>query len=255
MLFNDTKQSITHVIDNFVITLGMETLGPRIKRRREELGLDQSELAKKVGFSQPALAKLEAGKNARSRFVAEIARELKTSVEWLTTGADEPTAGSAGDERRTEIRRDSDRPTSIYAIPPGRFREVPVIGKGSGGLTNRMWDDGGYPTGVSDQFADIATQDPNAFITSVEGPSMSPRYNPGEFALVEPNTEPEIEDDVLVMFKDHGPCIKRLLSKRGGFVRLGSYNTPDIITRPMEDVVWMYYVAHPVPARKIKSRT
>lgn len=82
---------------------------------------------------------------------------------------------------------------------------------------------------------------------------MVPRFNPGEFALVEPGTEPEIEDDVLVRLATGETMIKRLLSRRAG-LRLGSYNDPQVLTYDLEDVTWVYYIAHPVPARKIKTR-
>ncbi len=82
---------------------------------------------------------------------------------------------------------------------------------------------------------------------------MIPRYNPGEFALVEPETEPEIEDDVLVRLSDGQTMLKRLLSRRGGW-RFGSYNSPDVLFYEPNEVTWVYYVAHPVPRRKIKAR-
>jgi phage repressor protein C with HTH and peptisase S24 domain len=82
---------------------------------------------------------------------------------------------------------------------------------------------------------------------------MIPRYNPGEFALVEPGTAPDLEDDVLVRLRSGQTMIKRLLSKRAGW-RFGSYNNSEILHYGVEDVTWVYYVAHPVPRRKIKSR-
>lgn len=91
------------------------------------------------------------------------------------------------------------------------------------------------------------------FLVAVDGASMVPRYNPGEFALVEPGTEPDLEDDVLVRLTDGTTMIKRLLSRRGGW-RFGSYNYPEVLHYPAEQVTWVYYIAHPVPRRKIKSR-
>ncbi len=107
--------------------------------------------------------------------------------------------------------------------------------------------------GATDKYSEIATSDPHAFLVPIVGDSMVPRYNPGEFALVEPETEPELEDDVLVRLSSGETMLKRLLARRGG-IRLGSYNTQDTQTYQPEEITWMYYVAHPVPARKIKSR-
>lgn len=144
---------------------------------------------------------------------------------------------------------------TLQAVSSGKFKPVWVVGRGAGGsLPERLWTDGDYPVGATDEYAEIASQDSHAFLGEVVGTSMVPRYNPGEFYLVEPETDPDIEDDVLVRLTDGQTLLKRLLSKRGGY-RLGSYNTEDILFYKPEEVSWVYYVAHPVPRRRIKTRT
>lgn len=139
-------------------------------------------------------------------------------------------------------------------IPPHKFKPVWVVGRGAGGLMpESIWSDGDYPAGATENYAEIASQDEHAFLTEVVGTSMVPRYNPGEYALVEPGTDPDIEDDVLVRLKDGQTLLKRLLSRRGGY-RLGSYNSAEILFYELDQVTWIYYVAHPVPRRKIKQR-
>ncbi|MHA0112071.1 helix-turn-helix domain-containing protein, partial [Klebsiella pneumoniae] len=64
------------------------SLGNKIKTRRQELGLDQVQLAKSAGISQPTLANLESGKNKRSKFLPEIAQALGLSLAELMQ--DEP---------------------------------------------------------------------------------------------------------------------------------------------------------------------
>jgi phage repressor protein C with HTH and peptisase S24 domain len=140
-----------------------------------------------------------------------------------------------------------------YPVSTSSSRKVWVVGKGKGGIPERIWTDADYPVGASDEYAEIATADEHAFLVPIVGDSMAPRYQPGEFALVEPATEPELEDDVLVRLATGETMIKRLLSRRGG-IRLGSWNDPAVIQLQQDDVVWMYYIAHPVPARKIKTR-
>lgn len=137
------------------------------------------------------------------------------------------------------------------AIRATCHRKVWVIGNGSGGLPDRIWEDGGYPVSTSDKYAEVATDDQHAFIVCVRGDSMIPRYQPGEFALVEPATAPEIEDDVLVRLATGETILKRLLSRRGG-IRLGSYNSTEVMTYRDDEITWIYYVSHPIPARKIK---
>lgn len=126
-----------------------------------------------------------------------------------------------------------------------------VVGNGQGGLPDRIWTDGDIPIGASDKYAEVASDDEHAFIVCVRGDSMIPRYQPGEYALVEPATQPDIEDDVLVRLATGETMLKRLLSRRSG-VRLGSYNTTEVMTYREEEIVWIYYVSHPIPARKIK---
>lgn len=138
---------------------------------------------------------------------------------------------------------------------PTGFRKVPVIGKGMGGIPNdRTWTDGDFPPGGSDKYALIATGDENAFIARVEEGSMAPRYQPGEYFLVEPNTVPEPGEDVLVRFRNEGTSLKRLLYRRDGFITLGSYSTTETKLVEESEIMWMYYVAHPVPVRNIKNR-
>lgn len=132
-------------------------------------------------------------------------------------------------------------------------RPVWVVGRTQGGMPERVWDDGDHPVGMTDEFAEVSTSDEHAFACRVVGDSMVPRYMPGEYALVEPGTMPELEDDVLVRLATGETMLKRLLSRRGG-VRLGSYNSQDVHTFRDDEITWMYYVAHPIPARKIRQR-
>lgn len=217
------------------------TIHQRLKEARIAKKLTMKELARLVGVdSYQTIQQWENGKSAPKRDRMEVVAEaLGVAQEWLLFGTDQ--------------NKIEDLP-GVFPVSGGRFREIPVIGKGMGGIPDRAWTDGDFPAGCSDQYAEVATNDVNAFIFPVEGDSMAPRYNPGEYALVEPNTDPEIEDDVLVRLGDGRTLIKRLLSRRGQ-IRLGSYNSPEIISAPPDTIIWMYYVAHPVPARKIKQRT
>jgi phage repressor protein C with HTH and peptisase S24 domain len=122
-----------------------------------------------------------------------------------------------------------------------------------GGFPDRMFTDEGRSTNGHDEYAEVMSADKSAFVARVDGDSMYPRFMNGDYALVEPNTEPELEDDVLLKLSSGEVMLKRLLSRKNGIL-LGSYNEPQTYRYNEEEIVWMYYVAHPVPARKIKSR-
>lgn len=111
------------------------------------------------------------------------------------------------------------------------------------------------PRNLATEYADVTSNDPQAFVCRVVGDSMVPRYMPGEYVLVEPGTEPEIEDDVLVQLKSGKRLLKRLAGRRGG-IRLAAYNSQETQTYQQDDIQWMSYVAHAVSPRRIhKSAT
>ncbi len=57
------------------------TIANRVKARREQLGLTQTELAEKVGTSQQAIEQLEGGKTKRPRYLPELASFFGVSIE------------------------------------------------------------------------------------------------------------------------------------------------------------------------------
>jgi hypothetical protein len=144
---------------------------------------------------------------------------------------------------------------TLYPVDASKVRPIYVVGMASGGrMPERLWADGDQPIGSTDEYAEMATADHEAFLCEVTGQSMYPKYESGNFALVEPNTPPDIEDVVLVRLKTGEVMIKRLLSRRNHRYTLGSYNESEILEYKDEEVSWVYYCAHEVPRKRIKSR-
>jgi phage repressor protein C with HTH and peptisase S24 domain len=198
------------------------------------------QLAEKTGIPQSTISTAER-MGSGSRETPVYAKACGVDAHWLATGEGTMLAPP---------------PAPAEALPynTSKVRDVFVVGRGNGGLMpERVWTDSDFPVGATDECADVATNDPLAFLVRVEGTSMVPRYNPDEYALVEPGTQPDIEDDVLVRLSTGQTMIKRLLSRRGGW-KLGSYNDPQLLFFETSEVSWVYYIAHPVPRRKIKAR-
>jgi phage repressor protein C with HTH and peptisase S24 domain len=222
----------------------------RLKSAMDEAGVSATALASAVGISYQAVKKVLDGLS--NAFSAEnnsaAAKHLKVSSDWLATGQ--------GPRNAEALALFASEPWTQYQpVRPGKFNFVMVVGQGAGGdLPERIWSDGDYPVGATNEYAEVISTDPHAFIVRVVGQSMVPKYTPGDYALVEPGTEPDLEDDVLVRLANGQTMIKRLLSRRGTNVRLGSYNDPQVLSFDKSEVTWIYYVAYPVPARKIKSR-
>lgn len=64
----------------------MSTVGERVRKAREKAGLNQTELATRIGVTAQAIQHLEANPKATSRHLIAIARELSVSPEWLEGG-------------------------------------------------------------------------------------------------------------------------------------------------------------------------
>jgi transcriptional regulator with XRE-family HTH domain len=60
-----------------------DTLQKRLKSAREEAGLSQAALAKKVGMKQPSYSELETKEDAGSKNLLEIADALGVRLRWL----------------------------------------------------------------------------------------------------------------------------------------------------------------------------
>lgn len=68
------------------------TLGDRIEQRRIAIGLSQAELARRVGVRQSTMNSLIKGNSQSSRSLVKIARELRTTPQFLTGEIDDPDA-------------------------------------------------------------------------------------------------------------------------------------------------------------------
>lgn len=211
----------------------------------EHYGGVQAKFLDATGMNQGELSSLLRDKSFGERKARKIEALAGIAAGWLDSLPSNEKTNESGPGHPVPL---------TYAVDLTKFREIPVIGKAQGGLPDRIWTDGDYPVGVTDQYGILASTDPQAFLVPVVQDSMAPRYNPGEFALIEPGTEPDLEDCVLVRLKSGETMLKRLLSRRDGILRFGSYNRPETLTYRDEEVAWMYYAAHPVPARKIKTR-
>lgn len=78
-------------------------IGERIKRRREELGLSQSELARKVGYtSRSTINKIEKdGRGISQDKIVAIAKALRTTPSYLMGWEDEEVANLTAMQEET----------------------------------------------------------------------------------------------------------------------------------------------------------
>nr|WP_154927752.1 helix-turn-helix transcriptional regulator [Pantoea agglomerans] len=64
----------------------MQTISQRLKQKRAELKMTQTELALKAGVKQQSIQQIEAGITKRPRKIFEIALALQCDPVWLQYG-------------------------------------------------------------------------------------------------------------------------------------------------------------------------
>lgn len=64
----------------------MGTIGDRVRRLREEAGLDRPELARRVGAKTTSIQTLEEKPQRSSKYLPALAQFFGVRLEWLSTG-------------------------------------------------------------------------------------------------------------------------------------------------------------------------
>ena len=135
----------------------MDSLGNRVRRRREELGWSQAELGFRSGMSHQRIDSIEKGEVQRPRKLLEIADALGVPQRWLLEGEKHPDPGHG-------------------------LSTVPVMGFVGAGAEiepeiEQVPEAGLYEVEIAFPLAD----DMVAF--EIRGESMLPRYDPGDVVI------------------------------------------------------------------------
>lgn len=149
----------------------MSNLYINIKRRREELKMSQTELAKKLGYKdRSTIAKIESGENDLTQSkISAFAEALQTTPAWLM-----------GWEDSTP---DIFKIPGIIPVPSGK--KIPVIGTIACGT----------PILAQENIEDYIETSPNdkaTFALRCKGDSMAPRLLDGDIVLI--HQQPTVEN-------------------------------------------------------------
>lgn len=202
-------------------------------------GINPTALAKATGVQQPTIHRILKGESddPRTATVQPLADYFGVSVEFMRTADAE-----AFDHGKLP------EPYEVEAAPNlRRFKNVPIVGTVEGGPDGYL-EELGHPVGHGDGLIEYPAKDQNTYALRVRGESMRPRIKSGEFIVVEPNTEPNPGDDVVVICHDGRKMVKELLYTRDGEVTLGSINNGfKPISLQLQDIQAIHYVAAIVP--------
>ena len=94
----------------------MDTIGTRIKREREALGISRVELSRRTGVGYSTLAELERGGMQSTTKARVIAEALGVSLKWLETGRGDRTPSPLPESGRPSQPARIDPETLVAAI-------------------------------------------------------------------------------------------------------------------------------------------
>ena len=190
--------------------------GASVRRWRDERGVSQEQLARRLEITRSYLSQIENGEPASAKLQARFRRITETP---------EPAAGPA--------HRDA---LDNAEIVPMRF--VPLVSWAQAGRSVE-YDE--LPTSWQKKVpTDLS--DPRAFAVTVAGDSMEPRYQAGDVAFLEPSRLLRQHDLVIARLRD-GDVTFKLYHRTGDTVHFSSYNPAYLpFEVPVMDIVWAYPV-------------
>ncbi|MDV5392249.1 LexA family protein [Shewanella xiamenensis] len=177
-------------------------LGTRVKKRRNELGLTQSQLAEAISTSQQTVQSIEAGLVENPRKLKEIAEALQTTPEFLRFGIGEM-------DNATVVASAGNYLPLISMVQAGVWTEIQELPP----LDVEL-----YPCPIK------CSQ--HSFIVKVEGESMLPRFEEGDLIYVDPEAQVENGSYVVARLDDENQATFKQLIIDGNKKYLKALN-PD----------------------------
>lgn len=158
-------------------------LGEKVRQAREAKGWSQKQLGDRVGISQVAVKKIEAGDTKQSKFLPQIASALGLPMDELMPGADVNQKGTSVIPETKILGRMVDFP--VYPATEGGAGEIIRMPEP---MEWRL-----RPPPVE--------HEQSAYGLYVVGNSMVPEYRPGDVAIVNPRL-PVIADEVYIFYAE-----------------------------------------------------
>lgn len=188
-------------------------LGELIARARQERKWSQADLGRRVGISQAAIAKIEAGQTLKSKWLPE-----------LTTLLNIPMTGGQPDYAIPQ------KPETLATLLSNLPQDVPVKGVVVGGSDADFSFNGSVAEYVK-RPPGLASAN-GVYAVYVTSDSMSPRFEPSDLLFVSSARPPVVGDYVVVELHSEiegeagKGLIKRLVKRSGSVLWLHQFN-PD----------------------------
>jgi len=210
-------------------SMAPNTIGERIKEKRDGVGLTQSDLARALGISPQAVQKWEDGKsNPRNGKLHDIATVLSTTVRELIRGT--PLEGIADSDGKKDVGESKVFPRR--SVRPGASKDriglVPLISWEQAAEWGQKLNSENVE--VEDWLRCPFDHGTDAFVSQVTGesnydPTGPKSYAPGELVYVDPAREAVNRSMVVVRVdREERATLKQLLMDESGTRLLRSLN-------------------------------
>lgn len=163
------------------------SIGERIKAARKALGLSQTDIARRVGVSQPAIANWESGvHDPRRLMLARLADALETPLDWL----------AAGD--RSAVESDKHAAAAYIRRP---VQHVPVISFRAAALLAQ--DPSADPHAMAEDYIPVTMGTLRLFAVFVNDEAMNLAFPPDTLVVIDyGDRRPEDGDYCLIRSVD-----------------------------------------------------
>lgn len=181
------------ILDAAAAQIDPVSIGERIREARKAIGLNQVDLAKLVGVTQPAVANWESGvHDPRRLMLAKIADALKVSAAWLASGA------------RSTVEADK-HPAAAYLRRP--IQHTPVI---SFADAARHFDDpAADPHTVAEDYIPVTSGAEKLFALFVDDEAIDLAFPKGTLVVIDYSDRKPVDGAFALFLVDGPPIIRR----------------------------------------------
>ncbi|GJL92423.1 helix-turn-helix domain-containing protein [Hyphococcus sp.] len=180
-------------------TTAARSIGERIRQARKSKGLNQSDLALRVGVSQPAIANWESGVHDPRRLtLAKLADALEAPLDWL----------AAGDRSSAESDKHA---AAAYIRRP--VRHVPVISLRSASLLAR--DPNADPHVMAEDYMPVTLGPTKLFAVFVNDPAVDLAFLPDTVVVIDYEDRTPDDGDYCLAQVNEAPVLRRWRGGRG----------------------------------------
>lgn len=229
--------------------MDMKISGEKVRLAREALGMNQTELAERVGMKQQSIVSIEAGDVKRPRKLREIARALQKTEDDLLDpeeGESAQTAGAATTidglqqcadltgSKITEARSEWGKPVNYYRARTMFFEGRIIFDSKPGTIS--------APGKLNDE--------PSVYAADVPDDSMSERYEPGEIVWAAPRMVPIPNKFVILQYrptelgKPPEGVIRKYIGRTETHIIVERLNPRKRYEVALDELISIDYIAH-----------